>query len=50
MSAYEPVVVQKPVFFTETVDGYYQIVIKGYEVDTLAPQPARSPDDGLKKL
>jgi hypothetical protein len=34
MSAYEPVVVQKPVFFTETVDGYYQIVIKGYEVDT----------------
>ena len=34
MSAYQPVVVQKPVFFTETVDGYYQIVIKGYEVDT----------------
>ena len=34
MSAYQPVVVQKPVFFTETVDGFYQVVIKGYEVDT----------------
>ena len=33
MAAYEPVVVQKPVFFTETLDGYYHIIIKGYEVD-----------------
>lgn len=34
MAAYEPVVVQKPVFFTEPVDGYYHIILKGYEVDT----------------
>lgn len=35
MSSYQPVVVQKPNFFTETIDAsYYQIIIKAFEVDT----------------
>ncbi len=35
MASYQPVVVQKPNFFTETMDGSsYQIVIKAFEVDT----------------
>ena len=35
MASYQPVVVQKPNFFTETMDGSsYEIVIKAYEVDT----------------
>lgn len=34
MASYQPVVVQNGTFFTETVDGSYHIVIKGFEVDT----------------
>jgi hypothetical protein len=34
MTTYQPVVVQNPVFFTETIDANYHVVLKGYEVDT----------------
>ncbi|MDC5853573.1 hypothetical protein [Vibrio europaeus] len=36
VSVYQPVVVHRPEFFTESVRGYYHIIIKGYEVDTKA--------------
>lgn len=35
MASYQPAVVQKPNFFTESMDGSsYQVVIKAFEVDT----------------
>ena len=34
VSIYQSAVVHKPIFFTEAIDGYYHIIIKGYEVDT----------------
>ncbi|WP_321493953.1 hypothetical protein [uncultured Desulfobacter sp.] len=36
MATYQPVVVQNQIFFTETIDTNYHIILKGYEVDTKA--------------